>query len=211
MFHVTVIDFGNFVPITCKDTLSNVPFYDDILRYFASCCSVLVDRVILYIINTRGKSERERDWKVPKNIRERVAEKSRKRENVLSISSDKITTNGPQPPFRFHPFLHGQTRFPRYPSRAAASSFASSRRRAHPRRRGTIPVPEKPPLSTAATTRALFVANVAASVGRPLGCLLASRPPLHAIFKFTRGAAATPRYLLLIGPLFSGLSKHRVL
>lgn len=50
---------------------------------------------LLHMQNERKEKERQ-TGKPQKNIRERVGKKPVK-ENALSISSDKITTNGPQP------------------------------------------------------------------------------------------------------------------
>lgn len=85
------------------DSLSSVPFNDDELRYFASrdCCLVLTNRVIFHT-RTRGEGK-ERIGKSRKNIRGRVGKKPKKGKNPLSISSDKITTNGPQPFLLFFP------------------------------------------------------------------------------------------------------------
>lgn len=84
------------------------------------CYSVLTDRVTLYFVHER---ERERETEKPRKTFAQGVGKKPEKENVLSISFDKIITNGPS---TFIPLLLGQTRLLRYPSRATVCFFSPS-------------------------------------------------------------------------------------
>lgn len=96
---------------------------------------------LLYTLYTNGEErERERETEKPrKTFAEGLVKNPRRK--AFSRSHSTRSQRMVLSPSTFIPLLLGQTRLLRYPSRAAVSSFASSRRRSHPRRRMSILVP----------------------------------------------------------------------
>lgn len=68
-------NFNKFVPITRKDILSNVLFYNDILYDILHTALCLTFILYISFTNERKGKEKKRNWKIPKNIRERVGKK----------------------------------------------------------------------------------------------------------------------------------------
>jgi len=121
----------------CKEQISFILwwrimiFCDTTVQYF---------RELFYFINKR--EERERERLEPRETFTKGLERSPRRgkcSRSRPTRSQRMVLN----PFTFLPPLHDQTRLVRYPSRAAAFSFVSSRRHSHPRRRMLTPVPEE--------------------------------------------------------------------
>ena len=104
-----------------------------IIRYFAYCSDILCLFCMFHSQNhkRKGKEKKRETGKSWKTFAKEL-EKSPRR---TTLSRSRATRSQRMIPFSFLPLLRGQTRFSRYPSRAAASSFASSRRRFHPTRR----------------------------------------------------------------------------
>lgn len=141
--HSTVIILANLFRLHARIVFQKFHFtYCDILHCDTTVRYLRIELLNISYANEREGKEKERNGEKPEKHSRKGWKKS-PRWKTLSRSRPTRSQRMVLSPSSFLPLLRGQTRLSRYPSRAAASSFASSRRRSHPRRR--VPEPENPP------------------------------------------------------------------